>query len=55
MGVVEEEAAEAVYWMELPLAAGVVQTDEMAALMREADEIVAMTVASIKTARKKRP
>ena len=51
MGIVEEEADEAMYWMELLVEAGLVSEEKIASLYKEADEIVAMTVASIKTAR----
>ena len=52
MGIVEEEADETIYWMELLVAAGLAQNEDVAGLMNEANEIVAMTVASIKTARR---
>jgi len=51
LGIVEEECDESLYWMELLVDAGRVQGDHLAALMREGDEIVSITVASIKTAR----
>jgi len=51
MGVVEEEADETIYWMELLVDAGLVQAGAWKLLLKEADELVAMTVASIKTAR----
>jgi len=53
LGDVEEEADESGYWMELIAEAGLMAQSRMAALMKEADEIVAMTVASIKTLRRK--
>lgn len=52
MGTVEEEADETMYWMELIVEAGLMKEDHVIDLYREADEIIAMTVASIKTARK---
>ena len=47
----EEEADESIYWMELLTDAGVVSIDQLDDRKKEADEIVAMTVASIKTLR----
>ncbi len=52
LGIVEEEADEAAYWMELLVEAGMVKEQLLTPLMKEANEIVAMVVASIKTARK---
>ena len=51
LGVVEEEADESLYWMELLMGAKLIQANAAEPLMLEADEIVAMTVASIKTLR----
>jgi hypothetical protein len=52
MGIVEEESDESLYWMELLIEAGIEVNIKMEALMREAGELLAITVASIKTARK---
>ena len=52
MGIVEEESDESLYWMELLIEAGIEVNTKMEALMREAGELLAITVASIKTARK---
>ena len=52
MGTVEEEADETLYWMELLLEDGIVEASLLEPLRKEADEILAMTVSSIKTARK---
>ena len=52
LGIVEEECDEAVYWIELLTALGVVKEARVAELRHEANELVAITVASIKTARK---
>jgi len=54
MGTVEEEADESLYWMELLIEAGIVEPQAVEALMKEADELVAITVASINTARRRR-
>jgi four helix bundle protein len=51
MGIVEEEADECLYWMELLVEAGVVGGDRLKELMAETHELIAITVASIKTAR----
>ena len=51
MGTVEEEADESIYWMELFVEGGLVHNDEVDELLDEADQIVAITVSSIKTAR----
>lgn len=54
MGTVEEEADESLFWMELLIEAGIVESGKLESLMKEADEILAITVSSIKTARKNR-
>ena len=51
MGLVETEAAESCYWIELFLAAGKLQRSNASALLKEADELTAIAVASINTAR----
>ena len=52
MGIVEEESDESVYWMELLVEAGIVKADRLESLMKEGNEILAITVASINTAKK---
>jgi four helix bundle protein len=52
MGIVEEEADESLYWMELLIEAGIEVNMKVEALMKEAGELLSITVASIKTARK---
>ena len=54
MGTVEEEADESQYWIELLVEAGLLKVEQVAALMQEADELVAITVSSIQTARLKK-
>jgi four helix bundle protein len=54
MRIVEEEAEESTYWMELLVESGLTQRDEIDDLLQEADEIVAITVSSIKTARSRK-
>ena len=53
LGIVEEEADESLYWMELLIESGLVSESKLTNLMAETHEIVAMTVASIKTLRRK--
>ncbi len=50
-GISLEEADECLYWMELLQEADIVPADRMKDLMKEADELVAIFTASIKTAR----
>ena len=52
MGIVEEESDECLYWMELMIEAGLMPEERLSDLMREADELLAITVSSIKTGRK---
>ena len=52
MGIVEEEADESIYWMELLIEAGMRPQDKIDPLKGEAGELLAITVSSIKTARK---
>jgi len=52
MGIVEEEADESIYWMELLTAAGPVATPATHQLLHEAGELKAIVEASIKTARR---
>lgn len=51
LGIVEEEADECAYWVELLIETGIVPKKRVHDLLVEANEIVAMTVASIKSAR----
>jgi len=51
LDIVEEEADESIYWVELLAEAGVVTPNRIDAMKKEANELVAMTVASIKTLR----
>ena len=53
LGIVEEEADESVYWIELLTDSKIVKAKQIAPLVKEANEIIAMTVASIKTLRAK--
>lgn len=51
MGIVEEEADESDYWLELAVEAGLVQAERVAQLRDDAQHVVAKTVLSIRRAR----
>jgi four helix bundle protein len=51
MKIVEEECDESVYWIELPVESGQVEEHLVVDLLKEAGEILAMVVASVKTVR----
>jgi four helix bundle protein len=53
LSIVEEETDETLYWLELLIESGLVEPDKLKNLMQETNEILAMTVASIKTLRQK--
>jgi four helix bundle protein len=52
LGIVEEECDEAAYWMEVITALKLLKPFRLAKLHIEADELLAIIVASIKTARR---
>lgn len=52
MGTVEEEADESGYWMELLVDSGKIKSAQISKLAQEADELTAIAVSSINTARK---
>lgn len=52
MGIVEQKVDESLFWMELLLEAEIVKQNKLEWLMKETDEIIAMVVSSINTARK---
>jgi len=54
MGTVEEEADETMYWMELVQDASLLEVTRVSDLYAEADEILAMVVSSIRTAKRSR-
>ena len=54
MGIVEEEADETLFWLELLEESDLVPAAKLTAIKQEADELIAITVASIKTARRNR-
>src|SRR2546426_12062344 len=51
LGIVEEEADESAFWLELLLEGGLVNSARVAELRDEAKQLVAITIASIRTAR----
>ena len=51
MGIVEEEADESAFWLELLVDVDLVRASEVVDLKGEAQQLVAITVASIRTAR----
>jgi len=51
IGIAIEEADESLYWMELLIEAGIVLEERLSPLMQEANELVAILTASVKTAR----
>jgi four helix bundle protein len=53
LGIVEEEADESVYWMELLVDSSVMEPRLLENLMQEGHEILFMVVASIQTSRRK--
>ena len=52
MGVVVEEADEAILWLELMTESGIVSAAKIEALLKEANELTAIFAASQRTARK---
>jgi four helix bundle protein len=55
LGIVEEETDESIYWMELLVEAEIMPVHLLGDLITETEEILAMTVASIRTLRNGRP
>ena len=51
MGIVEEEADETIYWIEMLIESGLIKKERVVGLLDEANQIVAIVVSSIKTAR----
>lgn len=54
LGIAEEECDETIYWIDLLIALELLKENRVADLRTEANELVAMIVASIKTARTNR-
>ena len=53
LNIVAEEADETLFWLEILVGSGLIPEIRLADLMTEADEITAMTTASLKTLRAK--
>jgi len=51
--IVEEECDESLYWMEMYLQSGLASRQQLCRLMKEGDELLSITVASLKTARQR--
>ena len=54
LAIVEEEADESMFWIELLIESKIVAENRLASLYNDIDEIVAMTVSSIKTLKSKK-
>jgi len=54
MGIVEEEADESIFWMELLIDSKLLAEERLFDLMKESGEIVSIIVSSIKTARRRK-
>ena len=54
MGIVEEEADETLFWLEIIQEMDVMKTELLQAIIKENDEIISIVVSSIKTAKQKR-
>ena len=54
MGIVEEESDETLFWLELLEESELVSATKLAAIKQEANELITITIASIKTARRNR-
>jgi four helix bundle protein len=52
MGIVEEEADECVYWIDLLIESGAMPRQKVGALQKEATELVAIAASSRKTSRR---
>ena len=52
LGIVEEEANESAYWMEMLVDSGMVTETKVRRLINEANELVAITAASYMTAKR---
>lgn len=53
LGLVEEEVDESLYWMELIVDSGLVKEKRMRDIMQEANELIAIFTASLKTSKQK--
>jgi four helix bundle protein len=55
LGICEEEADEALYWLEIIAELGYIRAELLSNLIVEVNEILAIIVASIRTSRRKNP
>jgi four helix bundle protein len=55
IGICLQEADESLYWLELLVESGLVRSQLLSALMSEAEELIAIFAASLKTARSRSP
>lgn len=53
ISIVEEEADEALYWLELAIESGLITKEKSNTLLKEANELTSIFTASRKTARKR--
>ena len=53
LSIVEEEADESLYWLDVIVEAGLMKAPRVEALKKEGEEILSMVVAGIQTARKR--
>jgi four helix bundle protein len=53
LGICEEEADEAIYWLELIVELGYIRARQLDDLIREANALLAIIIASIKTSRRR--
>jgi len=53
LAIVEEEADESLYWLELLIESDIMSKKKLSVLISDINEVVAMTVSSIKTLRSK--
>ncbi len=54
LGIVEEEADESAYWIEILIEAGMLPQNRITGMLQEANELVAIVVASLNTVKKTR-
>jgi four helix bundle protein len=54
MGIVEEEIDETIYWMELLIESDLIKKEDIVDLFDEANQILAIIVSSIRTAKRNR-
>lgn len=52
MGIVEEELDETLYWLEISVEAGFISQSDAGRMIQEGDELLAIVVSSIRTAKR---